>query len=292
MALEIWNVTKSFDGKKALEVIPLSIPAGAMVGVIGRSGAGKSTLLRAVNRLHDVTSGKIVFNGDDVTAKKGADVRRWRARSAMIFQQFNLAGRLDVMMNVLLGRLSQVSTARAALRMFSESDRRLAIAALELVEMADFAGQRAETLSGGQQQRAAIARALAQEPELILADEPVASLDPRNTRAVMDTLRSLNRNMGLTVLVSSHTSATINASRAATKPTSTQANAPNSLIQVESDARYAARAVITVGPPTNIQRDSRDSNRSRNLCSRSAMPQPCSFVESFYVSTMLGAFDT
>lgn len=108
MALEIWNVTKSFDGKKALEVIPLSIPAGAMVGVIGRSGAGKSTLLRAVNRLHDVTSGKIVFNGDDVTAKKGADVRRWRARSAMIFQQFNLAGRLDVMMNVLLGRLSQV----------------------------------------------------------------------------------------------------------------------------------------------------------------------------------------
>lgn len=204
MTLDIQNVTKSFNGKKALDGINLSIPAGAMVAVIGRSGAGKSTLLRAINRLHDVTDGKILFNGEDVTAKKGQDLRRWRARSAMIFQQFNLAGRLDVMTNVLLGRLSQVSTARAALRLFSESDRRLAIAALELVEMADFAAQRAETLSGGQQQRVAIARALAQEPELILADEPVASLDPRNTRVVMDTLRNLNREMGLTVLVNLH----------------------------------------------------------------------------------------
>ncbi|MFN3641832.1 MAG: phosphonate ABC transporter ATP-binding protein [Gemmobacter sp.] len=204
MALEIDALTKTFGTSTALSAITLRVEPGSFVGVIGRSGAGKSTLLRAINRLSDATAGTIRFNGEDVSAMKGAELRRWRARAAMIFQQFNLAGRLDVMTNVLLGRLSHTSTLRAAFRLYSDRDRALATAALDLVEMADFAGQRAETLSGGQQQRVAIARALTQEPELILADEPVASLDPRNTKVVMDTLRRLNREMGLTVLCNLH----------------------------------------------------------------------------------------
>ncbi len=204
MTLEIQNLTKVFGAAKALNDVSFSIPTGSLVGVIGRSGAGKSTLLRAINRLSDATSGTIMFKGEDVSSLKGADLRRWRSRAAMVFQQFNLAGRLDVMNNVLLGRLSRVSTLRAALNLYGEEDRAIATAALDLVDMADYAAQRAESLSGGQQQRVAIARALAQEPELILADEPVASLDPRNTRIVMDTLQRLNRDFGMTVLVNLH----------------------------------------------------------------------------------------
>ncbi|MBD3764521.1 MAG: phosphonate ABC transporter ATP-binding protein [Rhodobacterales bacterium] len=204
MTLEINSLTKIFGTAKALDAVTFSVPTGSLVGVIGRSGAGKSTLLRAINRLSDATSGQILFNGADVSAYKAADLLRWRARAAMVFQQFNLAGRLDVMTNVLLGRLSHVSTLRAALNLYSETDRAIATAALDLVDMADYAAQRAESLSGGQQQRVAIARALAQEPELILADEPVASLDPRNTRIVMDTLQRLNREFGITILVNLH----------------------------------------------------------------------------------------
>ena len=204
MTLKIERLTKVFATSTALNDVSFSVPTGSMAGVIGRSGAGKSTLLRAINRLSDATSGTIIFNGENISALKGADLRRWRSRAAMVFQQFNLAGRLDVMTNVLLGRLSRVSTLRAALNLYSEEDRAIATAALDLVDMADYAAQRAESLSGGQQQRVAIARALAQEPELILADEPVASLDPRNTRIVMDTLHRLNREFGITVLVNLH----------------------------------------------------------------------------------------
>ncbi|MFN3972729.1 MAG: phosphonate ABC transporter ATP-binding protein [Gemmobacter sp.] len=204
MALDVSSLTKTFGTSTALSNVSFSVPSGSLVGVIGRSGAGKSTLLRAINRLSDATSGSISFKGEDVSAFKGRDLRRWRSRAAMVFQQFNLAGRLDVMTNVLLGRLSRVSTLRAALNLYSEEDRAIATAALDLVDMADYAAQRAESLSGGQQQRVAIARALAQEPELILADEPVASLDPRNTRIVMDTLQRLNREFGITVLVNLH----------------------------------------------------------------------------------------
>jgi phosphonate transport system ATP-binding protein len=204
MALEIDGLTKRFGDNVALANISLRVEPGSFVGIIGRSGAGKSTLLRAINRLSDASEGSIRFNGENVSALKGVALRRWRARAAMIFQQFNLAGRLDVMTNVLLGRLSYTSALRAGLRLFSARDRALAVAALDLVEMADYAAQRAETLSGGQQQRVAIARALTQEPELMLADEPVASLDPRNTKVVMDTLARLNGEMGLTVLCNLH----------------------------------------------------------------------------------------
>lgn len=202
--LVLEGVSRRFGTKLAVDDISLQFGKGGFVGVIGRSGAGKSTLLRMINRLVDPSAGRIVYDGTDVTALKGAELRAWRARSAMIFQQFNLVGRLDVLTNVLMGRLNKVSTARAVLKLWSDEDKALALAALEQFGIANIAAQRAESLSGGQQQRVAIARALVQEPDLILADEPVASLDPRNTRLVMDALRRINKHFGITVLCNLH----------------------------------------------------------------------------------------
>ena len=202
--LSIEGLSREFSGRKALDDLSLQIQAGEFVGVIGRSGAGKSTLLRAINRLVEPSAGRVAWDGVDVTALRGRDLRQWRARCAMVFQQFNLAGRLDVLTNVLVGRLNQVPTHRALLRLWSDEDRAIALAALEMLDMAGYAAQRAERLSGGQQQRVAIARALVQEPQIILADEPVASLDPRNTRVVMDALGSINRRYGITVLCNLH----------------------------------------------------------------------------------------
>ena len=150
------------------------------------------------------SSGRILFNGTEVTALKGRALRRWRARSAMIFQQFNLIGRLDVLTNVLMGRLSEISTWRSVLQLWPEEDLAVAMSALEQFDMAQLAAQRADQLSGGQQQRVAIARALVQEPDLILADEPIASLDPRNTKIVMDALLRINKHFGITVLCNLH----------------------------------------------------------------------------------------
>ncbi|MEE8629598.1 MULTISPECIES: phosphonate ABC transporter ATP-binding protein [Methylobacterium] len=202
--LVVENLTRQYGARRAVDGVSLSIERGSFVGVIGRSGAGKSTLLRMLNRLADPTAGRILFDGTDVTALRGRDLRAWRARCAMIFQQFNLVGRLDVMTNVLMGRLDQVPTHRSLLKLWSEEDRALALAALESFDMGAFAANRADQLSGGQQQRVAIARALVQEPEIILADEPVASLDPRNTRLVMDALADANKRYGITVLCNLH----------------------------------------------------------------------------------------
>jgi phosphonate transport system ATP-binding protein len=202
--LNIEGLSREFSGLKALDNLTFSVQAGEFIGVIGRSGAGKSTLLRSINRLVDPTAGRVIWNGVDVTALRGRELRLWRARCAMVFQQFNLAGRLDVLTNVLVGRLSQIPAHRALLRLWSDEDRAIAFAALEMLDMAAFSGQRAERLSGGQQQRVAIARALVQEPQIILADEPVASLDPRNTRVVMDALASINSRYGITVLCNLH----------------------------------------------------------------------------------------
>jgi len=174
------------------------------VGVIGRSGAGKSTLLRMINRLEQPSSGRIRFNDLDVTRLSGAALAAWRARCAMIFQQFNLVDRLDVLTNVLIGRLNHASTLRSVLQLWPEKDVALALSALEQLDIANLATQRAGSLSGGQQQRVAIARALVQEPEIVLADEPVASLDPRNTRIVMDALLRINRHFGITVICNLH----------------------------------------------------------------------------------------
>jgi phosphonate transport system ATP-binding protein len=202
--LIIDGLSRRFGPKVAVDQVSLTIQPGSFVGVIGRSGAGKSTLLRLVNRLIDPSSGRITYDGIDVTDLHGKDLRDWRTRCAMIFQQFNLVGRLDVLTNVLMGRLNRTPSHRSLLNLWSEEDKAIALSALDQFDMAGLASQRAEQLSGGQQQRVAIARALVQQPDIILADEPIASLDPRNTRLVMDALARINREYGITVLCNLH----------------------------------------------------------------------------------------
>ena len=198
------GVSRRFGAKAAVDDVNVSIPSGAFVGVIGRSGAGKSTLLRMTNRLVDPSQGRILFDGVDVTNLRGQPLRDWRANCAMIFQQFNLVGRLDVLTNVLMGRLNKIGTARGVLRMWSAEDKIIALSALEQFDIGALAAQRADRLSGGQQQRVAIARALVQEPKITLADEPIASLDPRNTKIVMDALLRINKHFGITIVCNLH----------------------------------------------------------------------------------------
>ncbi|OYU48461.1 MAG: phosphonate ABC transporter ATP-binding protein [Rhizobiales bacterium PAR1] len=202
--LELNNLSRRFGAKIAVDDVSLVIEPGSFVGVIGRSGAGKSTLLRMINRLQEPSSGKIRWQGREITDLRGADLRAWRTACAMVFQQFNIVGRLDVLTNVLMGRLHHTSLSRSLLKLWSAEDRAIAISALEQFDIANLAAQRAETLSGGQQQRVAIARALVQEPQLVLADEPIASLDPRNTKVVMDALLRLNKHFGITVICNLH----------------------------------------------------------------------------------------
>jgi phosphonate transport system ATP-binding protein len=202
--LVVEDLTCRFGSKTAVDKTSFSIQRGSFISVIGRSGAGKSTLLRMINRLAEPSQGRIMFEGCDVTALQGAELRQWRARSAMIFQQFNLVGRLDVLTNVLMGRLATVPTWRSLIQLWPDNDKAIAMSALEQFDMASIASQRADQLSGGQQQRVAIARALVQEPDIILADEPIASLDPRNTRIVMDALLRINKHFGITVICNLH----------------------------------------------------------------------------------------
>lgn len=202
--LALDGVSRQFGAVTAVSGASFEVARGGFVGVIGRSGAGKSTLLRMINRLLDPSEGRIFFDGRDVTSLKGRELRLWRARAAMIFQQFNLVGRLDVLTNVLTGRLAEVPAWRAVTRSWSDNDKSIAFSALEQFEISALAAQRAEQLSGGQQQRVAIARAMVQQPDLILADEPVASLDPRNTKIVMDALLRINKHYGITVLCNLH----------------------------------------------------------------------------------------
>lgn len=202
--LEIRDLTRRFGAKAAVDGVTLSIPAGQMVGVIGRSGAGKSTPLRMINRLQEPSSGTIRFGTTDVTSLCGKALRDWRCACAMVFQQFNLVPRLDVLTNVLMGRLNHRGQVASLLGLFTAAERAMALQALDRFDLPGTALQRAGTLSGGQQQRVAICRALMQEPRLMLADEPIASLDPRNARVVMDMLRRIHREDGLTVLVNLH----------------------------------------------------------------------------------------
>lgn len=198
-------LTKRFDRTVAVDAVSTVIPSGQMVGVIGRSGAGKSTLLRMINRLTDPSGGELRYNDQAIGQLRGTELRRWRARSAMIFQQFNLVGRLDVLTNVLIGRLNHRPLWSSLLTHFSDEERARAILQLDRLDMAGTALQRADTLSGGQQQRVAIARAMMQEPDILLADEPIASLDPRNATIVMDALSRINQEDGITVLCNLHT---------------------------------------------------------------------------------------
>jgi phosphonate transport system ATP-binding protein len=203
--LKISRVTRRFGAKTAVDDVNLEIPAGQMVGIIGRSGAGKSTLLRMINRLIDVSDGTIEFEGAAVSTHRGQALRDWQRDCAMIFQQFNLVPRLDVITNVMLGRLNRRNTILSLLQIFSEDEQLMALKALEKLDIAQTAAQWAQTLSGGQQQRVAIARALMQEPKILLADEPIASLDPRNAKIVMDSLRAINEEQGITVITNLHT---------------------------------------------------------------------------------------
>lgn len=204
LMLQIDHLSKRFGDVDAIHDLSLTIPDGQMVGIIGRSGAGKSTLLRLINRLAEPTAGRVLYQGNNVGALRGRALRQWRVRCALIFQQFNLVPRLDVITNVLIGRLYHTSTLRSLLQQFSAADRARAIRALERLDMAPWALQRAETLSGGQQQRVAIARALLQAPDIVLADEPIASLDLHNATRVMEALRTINREDGMTVLCNLH----------------------------------------------------------------------------------------
>jgi phosphonate transport system ATP-binding protein len=202
--LRIDSLCKHFGEVKAVDQVSLTIGQGQMIGIIGRSGAGKSTLLRLINRLIDPTSGRIEFDGINISELKGQELLRWRARCGMIFQQFNLVNRLDVLSNVLVGRLGYHRTIPTLFKLFSKLEKAMAIEALDRLDMANTALQRAETLSGGQQQRVAIARALVQEPKLMLADEPIASLDPHNATKVMEALKLINQEVGITVISNLH----------------------------------------------------------------------------------------
>jgi phosphonate transport system ATP-binding protein len=202
--LVIDGLSKIYGQKRAVDSVSVSFEQGSFIGVIGRSGAGKSTLLRMINRLNDPSEGSIRYGDIEVTGLKGAELREWRRRCAMIFQQFNLVGRLDVLSNVLMGRLASANGWASMLKLWGDSDKAIAFAALEQFDIAELAGQRADQLSGGQQQRVAICRALVQEPDIILADEPIASLDPRNTKIVMDALLRINKHFGITVICNLH----------------------------------------------------------------------------------------
>ena len=204
-ALTLTNVSKIFDETRAVDDVNLAIEPGQFVGIIGRSGAGKSTLLRLVNRLIDPSSGSISFDGTEITTLRGKALRTWRRDCAMIFQQFNLVERLDVLTNVLIGRLAEHGFVSSMAMQFTDEERTMALMALDRLDLVPQALQRAGTLSGGQQQRVAIAKALVQNPKIMLADEPIASLDPANATRVMDGLRQINREDKITVLVNLHT---------------------------------------------------------------------------------------
>ncbi|TKZ22148.1 phosphonate ABC transporter ATP-binding protein [Shimia litoralis] len=203
--LQIDQLTKKFGPNIAVDSATISVPEPAMIGIIGRSGAGKSTLLRMINRLSDPSSGRIVFDGRDITTLSGADKRRWQSECAMIFQQFNLVPRMDVVSNVLHGTLNRRSTLATMFNLFPSEDIHRAIDILDRLGIAAHGAKRAEALSGGQQQRVAIARALMQDPHIILADEPIASLDPMNAQVVMQSLRSIHEEDGRTVIANLHT---------------------------------------------------------------------------------------
>lgn len=202
---EVRALTKEFGSVKAVNNISFTVDAPQMVGVIGRSGAGKSTLLRMVNRLTDATAGEIIVHGENILDYRGRRKLAWQKSCAMIFQQFNLVPRLDALTNVLLGRLNTHSTLASVFKLFSAEERLDALMALDRLGISPIALQRCETLSGGQQQRVAIARALMQQPDMILADEPIASLDPLNAKIVMEALRDIHDRDGLTVVCNLHT---------------------------------------------------------------------------------------
>lgn len=203
--LKVLNLYKEYDGGvKALSDVSFEVPKGQFLAVIGLSGSGKSTLLRCINRLVEPTQGKILWNDIDITNASEEDLRRIRRKIGMVFQHFNLVSRSSVLTNVLAGRLGYLNPALSIINRFPKQDIEKAMKQLNRVGIAEKATQRADELSGGQQQRVGIARALMQDPEMILADEPVASLDPVLAHSIMQYLELINDEDGVTVICSLH----------------------------------------------------------------------------------------
>ena len=204
-AIRMRDVTVRYpNGVVALDGITLDIEAGEMVSVVGLSGSGKSSMIRTINGLVPITSGSLTVGDHALEAARGRSLRRLRGEIGMIFQGFNLAGRTSVLNNVLVGRLAHTSLWRTLLGAYTDADKQIAFEALDRVGILAKAWDRASSLSGGQQQRVAIARALSQQPRLVLADEPVASLDPPTAHAVMRDLRRINEELGITVMTNLH----------------------------------------------------------------------------------------
>lgn len=203
--IEFINVEKTYDNHvKALKNVNVKIDQGEFVAIIGLSGAGKSTLIRCINRIHDITGGKLLVNGTDVMSLKGKDVRQFRRKIGMIFQSFNLVTRATVIKNVLVSLVPDLPLWRKVLGLFNREEKLTALKALDQVGILDKAYVRVDQLSGGQQQRVALARTLAQNPDIILADEPIASLDPVTSKQVMDDFKRINKEMNITVLMNIH----------------------------------------------------------------------------------------
>ncbi|MFD4816670.1 phosphonate ABC transporter ATP-binding protein [Peribacillus butanolivorans] len=203
--LEVKNVSKHFgNDTKALSNIDFSVKEGEFVSIIGPSGAGKSTLLRCINRMIDASSGDIIFDNDHVYELNKRELKKVRRKIGMIFQHYNLVNRLSVIENTLHGRLGYKSTLAGILGLYSEDEKLQAANILQILGLEDQLYKRSDELSGGQKQRVGIARALIQNPKLLLCDEPIASLDPNSSKVIMDHLRNICTSMGITVVVNLH----------------------------------------------------------------------------------------
>lgn len=203
--LEVKNVSKQYGSDTfALSDVNFSVNEGEFVSIIGPSGAGKSTLLRCINRMIDANRGDILFDNVNVQDLKKKDLRKLRTKIGMVFQHYNLVNRLSVIENVLHGRLGYKSVIGGALGFYSEGEKRQAMALLKILGLEEQIYKRCDQLSGGQKQRVGIARALIQDPKMLLCDEPIASLDPNASKVIMDHLKNISTNMGITVLVNLH----------------------------------------------------------------------------------------
>lgn len=203
--IEFKNVSKVYpNGTKGLQNINLTINKGEFVAIIGLSGAGKSTLIRTINRMIDITEGSLIVNGKEVNNLKGKELRKFRRNIGMIFQSFNLVTRASVIKNVLTSKVPDISFIRSLFGIFTKEEKLQALDALDKVGILEKAFVRVDQLSGGQQQRVALARTLAQNPEIILADEPVAALDPVTSKKVMNDFKKINRELNISILINIH----------------------------------------------------------------------------------------
>ena len=203
-AVEVEDMTVAYTTKPVLWDVDMKVPIGSLAAIVGPNGAGKSTLLRTINRMHDISEGSLTVNGQEVNDLSGKDLRKFRRKVGMVFQSFNLVTRTTVINNVLTSRVPDMPLWKSIIGLYSKEDKVIALEALDKVGILDKAYVRADQLSGGQQQRVALARTLAQKPEIILADEPVAALDPITAKQVMDDFKKINKELNMSVLINIH----------------------------------------------------------------------------------------